>query len=167
MAKKKKKKIVRAHGPYTRKSDGRKYMNVFFEDGSHSTRSYPKWLMEQKLGRELHPREETIDHIDRDFTNDDFDNLRIVPMSKHTKEDHVRVKMVRIVCVLCGKKALKNPRHLNHNANMKKAGPFCSKKCAGKYSAEVQHGKRKPLPPQPPIPVRERTYYMPKKNLEE
>ena len=157
------KKIVRINGPYTRKSDGRKYMSVYFDDGSKSTRSYPKWLMEQKLGRALHPVKETVDHIDRDFTNDSLENLRVVPMGKHAREDHVRVRRVQVTCVRCRKKALKRARDLHNNAKKGKAGPFCSRRCAGKYSAEVQNGKRKPLPPQKFMPVEERSYYMPKK----
>ena len=46
------KKVKKVHGPYTRK-DGRKHVVTVFEDGSKKTTSYPKWVKEQELGREL------------------------------------------------------------------------------------------------------------------
>jgi hypothetical protein len=58
------KEIKKVHGPYTRQQDGRQHVVVVFVDLSKKTISYPKYLMEQKLGRELDPDLETIDHID-------------------------------------------------------------------------------------------------------
>lgn len=38
-------------------------------------------------------------------------------------------------------------------------GPFCGKPCAGRYGAEVQHGKRDKLPPQKEVGDREYYYF--------
>jgi hypothetical protein len=43
---------MKIYGPYTRK-DGRKHVIVHYDGGRIRTVSYPKWLMEQHLGREL------------------------------------------------------------------------------------------------------------------
>ena len=134
------KEIKKVHGPYTRKQDGRQHVVVVFVDLSKKTISYPKYLMEQKLGRELDPDLETIDHVDRNFTNNDPSNLRIIPRKQHCAEDATYVEMVEIECALCGQKATKDPNDLKHNKEQGKAGPFCSRSCAGYYSRYVQLG---------------------------
>ena len=68
---------MKMYGPYTRK-DGRQHIVLYdFEKNIRKTVSYPKYLLEQKLGRELLPNE-TCDHIDGDHTNNDLDNLQIL-----------------------------------------------------------------------------------------
>lgn len=133
-------------GPYTRK-DGRKHIVLRFDDGTRATISYPKWLMELKIGRML-DEDETVDHINRDFTDDRLENLQIKLRSIHASDDAKRVRGVQIKCAYCGKISFKEARNIRQNSKMKKAGPFCSKSCAGKYSNEIQNGRRSPLPPQ-------------------
>jgi hypothetical protein len=65
---------MKIYGPYLRK-DGRKHVIIIHDNGISQTRSYPRLLLEQKLGRSL-TDEETVDHIDGDFTNDAPENLR-------------------------------------------------------------------------------------------
>lgn len=120
-------------------------------DGKKTCISWPKWLMEQHLGRLL-TDEETVDHVDRDFTNDDLSNLRVIPRGQHVKEDARRVKPITIVCVWCGKSAEKSGRDLDGNARKGKAGPFCGRSCAGQYGKYVQGGG-KPLD-RTPAPTR-------------
>lgn len=60
--------------PYLR-PDGRKHVIVTKDDGSKTTRSFPRYLLEAKLGRKL-SETETVDHVDGDFKNDYPDNLR-------------------------------------------------------------------------------------------
>lgn len=62
---------MKIYGPYTR-LDGRKIIII---DGR--TVSYPKYLLEQHLGRKLTDNE-TCDHIDGDFTNNSISNLRVL-----------------------------------------------------------------------------------------
>ena len=67
--------------PYLR-PDGRKHVIITNDDGSKTTRSYPRYLLEEKLGRALLP-EETVDHIDGDHTNDSLDNLRVLTRAEN------------------------------------------------------------------------------------
>ena len=134
-----KKKVKRVYGPYLRK-DGRKHVIIIYENGERRTVSYPKYLMEIRLGRILNPLTETIDHIDRNFNNNDFENLRIISLQKHIIEDKIRVKKVDMKCVWCGKIFKKDPRNFLRCKKEGKAGPFCSRKCRGIYGASLQNG---------------------------
>lgn len=148
-------------GPYLGK-DGRRRMWVTYQDNSKKIITYARFLMEEKIGRILLP-EETVDHIDRNKLNDTIGNLRIVDRIQHVIDDSKRVRLVSIACVRCGKMAKKRGRDLQHNAKLKKAGPFCGRSCAGKYGQEVQVGGKK-LPAQKGIPIENREYFLKDKN---
>lgn len=143
------KDIEKVYGPYLIEqlestNYGRKQVIVHYKDGSRRTFLLSRHLMEQHLGRRLLP-DETVDHKDRDKTNDDISNLQILSRSEHTKKDIKRIKKVEITCIFCGNKAQKNARDLDRGAKLGKAGPFCSKKCVGRYGAEVQNGRMQKL----------------------
>lgn len=130
---------MKVYGPYTGK-DGRQRV-ILHENGKGNTVSYPKFLVETHIGRKLQ-FDETIDHIDGDFTNNDLTNLRIVNRSEHCSDDIVRRKYIEMVCVECGNVFLSDWKDRKRN----KAGPFCRKSCSGKYGKKVQMGMEK-LPP--------------------
>lgn len=123
----------KVHGPYT-KSNGRKIVIIIQDDGSRRTVSYPKFLVEEHLGRMLDPDLETVDHWDSDFNNNDLSNLKIMPRREHSANDTRRVKLVKFKCALCEKEFERSPRVVRDKAKKKNAGPFCSRICAGKYS---------------------------------
>lgn len=154
---------MRVYGPYYRK-DGRQHVILVDDEGKKRTVSYPKFLMEQHIGRKLSPTE-TVDHIDRDFKNNNLANLRIVDRATHGKEDAKRVKLTPFICVWCGKNAERKANQLHHNANLLKAGPFCSKTCSGKYGAALQNGRVNTFKPQPKVPIEKREYYYHEKKL--
>lgn len=127
----------KVHGPYTRQ-DGRKIVIIINDDGSRRTVSYPKFLVEQHLGRELDPDKETVDHWDSNFNNNDINNLRIIPRREHSENDTRRVKLHKFKCAWCNKKFERSPRLVRDKAKKNKSGPFCSRMCAGKYSRRLQ-----------------------------
>lgn len=134
-------KECKIYGPYIRK-DGRKHVCILFKDGSRKTVSYPKYLMEKYLNRYLND-DETVDHIDRNFMNDDISNLRIVERSQHAKDDAKRVNQIsELICVWCNS-YMGFINHRNRSKNKNKAGPFCSRKCSGEYGFSVQSGGNK------------------------
>lgn len=129
---------MKVHGPYKRKTDGRQIIIIVENNGKRRTVSYPKWIMELQLGRQLDPNLETIDHIDSNFDNNDLSNLRVVPRNEHSGDDTRRVKLVKFTCAWCDKEFERSPRLVRDKAKKNKAGPFCSRKCAGKYSRMLQ-----------------------------
>lgn len=128
-------------GPYHR-PDGRQHIVLNNSTapkgtkGKTKTISYPKALKEIELKQKLKP-DETVDHHDRDFTNDNLNNLKVKPRNQHTSEDASRVIVENVNCPECLKSFTPNVTQRNSKA---KAGPFCSKICAGKYGAKVQNG---------------------------
>lgn len=94
------------YGPYYR-PDGRQHVILIHHDVTgkidvRRTISYPKYLVESYLGRYLNS-DETVDHIDGNFSNNELSNLRVVPRSQHCKS-HTTCRMeVTKVCKICGK----------------------------------------------------------------
>lgn len=109
------------------------------------TISYPKYLMEIHLGRYLDD-DETVDHIDEDFTNNNINNLRVLKRKIHCKNDALRNKPMSFVCPECGIEfVLFGDKLHDASCNRKKgkAGPFCGRSCAGKYGQKIQYGLEK------------------------
>ena len=92
----------KVYGPYTRR-DGRRIV-ILKTPGSHSdhqTVSYPKYQVEMMIGRYLEP-DETVDHIDGNFLNDDPTNLRVIKRSQHCRS-HTTAKVLQtFTCIVCG-----------------------------------------------------------------
>lgn len=121
-------------GPYTRK-DNRKHFVVFYSDGTRGSKSYSKWLLEQKIGRLLE-QWETTDHIDEDKTNDDLDNLQILSRENNVKkyQELHPAEFYYFFCPCCGNGSAKRMKDVKGNWRKGKKGPFCSRGCAGKGS---------------------------------
>lgn len=129
------------YGPYLRK-DNRKHICIIHPDGRRQTKSYPRYLMEKHIGREL-LESETIDHIDDDFTNDDIDNLQILTLvenvKKELKKDRYKPKYATFKCPVCGVIATKRESSVRHNLTQCKSGPFCSRSCAGTFTTVAKY----------------------------
>jgi hypothetical protein len=131
----------RLNGPYLR-PDGRKHLVVVKPNGKKTTLSYPKYLMEMHLGRYLLPNE-SVDHINKDFTDDRLENLQVLTHSEHAQLDAKRLVAQTFECPWCEKEFELVGKKLSYalsNRKRGKAGPFCGRSCAGKYGASVQNG---------------------------
>ena len=132
---------MKVYGPYTRK-DGRQHVILYEYGKIQKTVSYGKYLLEQHLGRKLLP-DETCDHIDGDFTNNDLSNLQVLTrrenILKYFKEHPAEIG--HYVCPLCGTHFTKEVHEVRANRKQGKVGPFCSKSCAGRYGTMVQNGR--------------------------
>ena len=122
---------MKVYGPYTRK-DGRQHV-VLYESGVRKTVSYPKFLLGQKLGRSLNA-DETCDHIDNDYTNNDVSNLQVLSRSDNSiKACSLKPKEYgTFTCPVCLVSFTKPMKDIRANKKKGKSGPYCSRSCAGK-----------------------------------
>lgn len=128
------------YGPYYRK-DGRQHVILTKMVNGKLTKktvSYPKYLMEKHLNRYL-DIDETIDHIDRDFRNNNINNLQILPKAEHARLDAIKAdySAQSFTCPFCSSIFIlegEKLRRAKYNSDRHTAGPFCSRSCAGKAS---------------------------------
>ena len=96
-------------------------------------------MLEQKIGRKLLDHE-TCDHIDGDFTNNSLDNLQVLSRGDNAaKAMALRPReQVYCVCPECNKSFYILMKQVRSNQEkQKKAGPFCSRTCAGRYGQRL------------------------------
>lgn len=126
-------------GPYTHSSGGlkgRKYVNIFHEDGRKTSKLYSRHLMEQHLGREL-GFDETVDHINEDPTDDRIENLQVLSRKKNAeKSAKLRrpIEYLDLICSYCGSSFRREARFVRHSVKQGKSGPYCGRSCAGRAS---------------------------------
>lgn len=124
------------YGPYVRSSDGRKIVDVII-NGKKTTKLYARFLYEQHHDVEI-PKHLTIDHIDGDPLNDAIENLQVMGRLENSKKYHAEhpPEMVEVICPTCNNSVQKLARQVRHNqGRQNKAGPFCSRQCAGRFNA--------------------------------
>lgn len=125
------------YGPYTNSEDGRRRI-VLYNGIKRTAKQYAKLKMEVQIGRVL-TKNETVDHIDRNFLNDHYSNLQILNNKVHAYKDALKRKEHIAACVWCESRFKLSKDQVN-KCSKNKAGPFCSKGCSGKYGALVQNG---------------------------
>ena len=130
------------YGPYVSKQDGRRRVVLVFNDGTKTTRSYAKYLYELHIGPV--PEGLTVDHIDEIKDNDFIDNFQLLTRMENAakawlREDRQRQQYFKGICSECNSEFEKPLNHVKHNKKQSKAGPFCSRSCAGKYNARNQY----------------------------
>lgn len=123
----------RIYGPYLRK-DNRKHVVIYnLVTKKRTTVSYPKFLLQEKIGRVL-TGEETTDHKDEDFTNDCIENLQILTRVENAKKSIVPAKIISLVCKWCNTEFQRRKAVEDYNREfLLKEGPFCSRTCQGTY----------------------------------
>lgn len=138
------KKVIKINGPYLRHkslsniTNTRRIIILTYEDGTKSTKSYARHLMEEKLGRSL-TKEETVDHIDGNSLNDSENNLRILSRRDNILEHLNQVpsnrrKWYLFNCPVCQKETKKKYNEVKWNWKKGSDGPFCSKICSGIFN---------------------------------
>lgn len=135
------------------------YINYSKKDGryramnkrSGKSVSYPRLLMENHLGRYL-DKNEDVHHKDGDKSNNNIDNLEVIDHVIHIKQHNKEYAIVYYdeirqcpICKVWFQWTDTQQRNRRKNKNRKKPKydtesdvPFCSKRCAGKYSKSIQ-----------------------------
>ena len=111
--------------------------------GTKKVVSYPRLLLEEKIGRELLD-DEQVHHIDGNPKNNSVDNLELVHRGEHQRSHNPPKYFDKTVnCAWCGKEftwtALQQRTHkgnCNSKSTINKA--FCSKSCCGSYGKHIQ-----------------------------
>lgn len=127
---------------YENKKDHR--VRAYYKDsnGKLHTKSYPRILMEEKLGRPLEPYED-VHHKDGNPKNNSISNLELKIHGKHQKEHNPKqYKPKKHKCDICGKKFIWTVQaQRNHNRWLKRGIEkpiLCSKRCIGIYGKQEQ-----------------------------
>lgn len=135
---------MKIYGPY-KSSDKRSRIFIKYEDGTTITKSYPRYIMENYLGVELDPNED-VHHIDENVENNDISNLEIVWHKDHCREHSIKYKEpLQVNCFYCNTEfTLTTKQQSNRFREDKRghAGPFCSRRCSGKYGADIQRAAK-------------------------
>lgn len=115
--------------------------------GTKKVVSYPRLLLEEKLGRELEHGEQAH-HVDGNPLNNNPDNLEVRMLGEHQREHNPQKYFDKeMTCFLCGKTFIwtveQQRRHYGNygrsSRNDKLRGhPFCSKRCSGMYGRNIQ-----------------------------
>ena len=110
-----------------------------YDKVNKKTISYPRVLMEEKLGRPLEKHEQ-VHHKDGNPKNNDLDNLEIMNIGDHQKLHSRKYYDKEMTCPCCGETFIwtaHSQMHYHSNSRRKNRknkplrGPFCSRKCAG------------------------------------
>ena len=127
--------------------DNRVRARVVDDDGNYHIVSYPRILMEEKLGRALKPYED-VHHIDGNPLNNSLSNLEVILHGKHQGIHSQKYSDKLMVCPICGEEFIwtaLQQRYFYSNTSRKESKnysvsdvPFCSKKCAGLYGKQEQ-----------------------------
>lgn len=127
------------YGPYIGK-DGRKRCVLYYGKGNTPSKSYPRLVLETKLGRKL-TEDEEVDHIDTDHTNDDPINLQILGTEEHREKSKLETYVLQsnkelLTCPQCGTLFSATQTRINSSET-----PCCTRSCSSKYNGANQHGK--------------------------
>lgn len=124
--------------------DGRWRAYCVDEQGNPHVVSYPRILMEEKLGRPLEPNED-VHHKDENIDNNNISNLEIQIHGIHQKQHSTKYVDTVEVCMICGckfkMKATSWARFYADRTRVKNKPRIltCSKSCAGKASSGKYH----------------------------
>lgn len=134
----------KVYGPWINKTYGRRIVEIVYPNGTRECTTWARYQMERHLNRRL-GRYETVDHIDRNKTNDSIDNLRVVDLSTHNSQDMFRVVYGNVACPICGTEFQIDRQQYYRVLYNHSAAAFCSRQCSGKYSFLVKSGKMQPI----------------------
>lgn len=133
--------MIKKQGPY-RTKDGYVFHCYYDTDTGENRSLYEhREVMAELIGR--YPTIHEVVHHKNGIRHDNRpENLEIMQRSAHAAKHHSLPEMMEIVCLNCGNDALIFARNFRRNQQLLgKAGPFCSKSCAGKWSRKNQIDK--------------------------
>lgn len=119
---------MKVYGPYRRK-DGRQHV-IHYDGVTRRTQSYPRYMMEQFLGRKLEVWEQ-VDHINEDPTDNRIENFQLLTRADNNRKSSTPAEIYQFICPICKLWSSKPATVVRSNRKQGKKGPYCSKRCAG------------------------------------
>ena len=116
--------------------EGYKYICVKI-DGKSRYYLEHRWIMEQHIGRRL-TTDEVVHHLNENKLDNRIENLEILSREEHSRMHAPIAELSKHICPLCEKEFIREARDVRGNIKKGKAGPFCSRECAGKYGQAKQ-----------------------------
>ena len=115
------------------------------DDGSRHTKSYPRILMEEKLGRPLEPFED-VHHLDNNPLNNSIENLVVKIHGEHQREHNPsKYKDTYAFCEVCGTKFIWTAkRQRTYYIDLRRGKDriiSCSRSCSSFYGRQEQLGR--------------------------
>lgn len=132
---------VKVYGPYVG-DDGRNRCVLYFKDGTTSSRSYARLILEARLNRLL-TDDEQADHIDDDPTNDDPINLQVLTKEQNLiKQSYKKIEESTshgYECYVCGNPFILLPGRVRTRILVNKNDrAICSVECKYKNDSELK-----------------------------
>lgn len=143
--------LPKIYGPYKYKT-GRKHIVLSYSKKEKFSKPYARYLMEVYLGRLLDGRNETVDHIDGDKTNDVIENLQILTLSDNVKKSFRDgssakrpIEYWKGFCPNCNTEFIRRADIIRGNRKLGKSGPFCGINCSSYYGRLIQLGQKEKI----------------------
>jgi endogenous inhibitor of DNA gyrase (YacG/DUF329 family) len=125
--------VKKRYGPYQTKF-GHLFWVDTYDDGSRRSVWVHREMMETHLGRKLGD-DEVVHHKNEQPADNRIDNFEIKTRADHTRDHQDPPEMMEIECPQCHALVFVRAARQRHNQQRQgKAGPFCSKSCAGRWT---------------------------------
>lgn len=114
---------------------------VKYSDGSKKTVFQHREIMEKALKIKLRSNQH-VHHVDEKKRNNKRSNLEVLPAGEHSRRHRPKITFITLKCIQCAVCFPRIKSQEDHNRKLGKKGPFCGKRCAGKWSQKRQAEKR-------------------------
>lgn len=111
-------------------TEGRRTLTLYNNNANRSSTQYARYLLSVKLGRYL-TKDEEVDHIDGDKTNDSISNLQILG-KKQNRQKSNPTTFIKGFCYICGVEIIKRKSDLrspSKKLDLKNGLLTCSRSC--------------------------------------
>lgn len=137
------------YGPYKNNKNRDIIIRWDRETDTRRTQSYPRFLMEAELGRQL-DKTEHVDHIDNDKHNNELSNFQILTIKENNQKASLNRTgrstngplMLDVYCTGCGILFTKRAAAANVNARLGRAD-YCSRSCAARAGGQASGRSRR------------------------
>ena len=112
--------------------EGRKTLILYNSQSDRSSTQYARYIMAVHLGRFLN-KDEHIDHIDGDITNNNLENLQILTPAENNRKSNKKPD-VKLICPVCNIVFYRTRSQISGKLHKVSSNSICcSRSCGSKY----------------------------------